>query len=194
MKPLTLLAAALALTVAGRAAGAPVSASAPPPQTTVDSSGPAEMTSTDTETTFIFKDNVVAVGNGMTLACDYLKVIATRIGDKSATIGKYGKFKYMLATGHVRMTQGDRVATGGRAEMFPDEDRVVLTENPVVKIESEGYEANGPRMILYRGQRRAVIEGTGQNHVHVLLPPIKDLGFPSDSAKAPAEPSPQPQK
>jgi lipopolysaccharide export system protein LptA len=192
MKLLPLLAAALALTVAARAADAP--ASAPPPQTTVDSSGPAEMTSTDTETTFTFRDNVVAVGNGMTLHCDYLKVIASRIGDKSATIGKYGKFRYMLATGNVRMTQGDRVATSGRAEMFPDEDRVVLTEKPVVKIESEGYEASGPRMILYRGQRRAVIEGTSIERTHILLPPIKDLGFPSESSKAPAEPSPQPQK
>ena len=95
----------------------------------------------------------------MTLSCDFLKVVATRVGDKAATLGKYGKFKYMLATGHVKMTQGDRVATSGRAEMFPEEDRVVLTEKPVVKIESEHYEASGPRMILYRGQRRAVIEG-----------------------------------
>jgi lipopolysaccharide export system protein LptA len=147
------------------------------------------MTSTDTESTFTFRDNVLAVGNGMTLACDYLKVIATRIGDKAATIGKYGKFKYMLATGHVRMTQGDRVATGGRAEMFPEEDRIVLTENPVVRIESEHYEASGPRMILYRGQRRAVIEGGA----HILLPAIKDLGFPSDKPAAPA-PTAQPQK
>jgi len=188
MKTLPLLAAAFVLAAAARAADAPAPAGSAP-ETTVVSSGPAEMTSTDTESTFTFRDNVLAVGNGMTLACDYLKVIATRIGDKAATIGKYGKFKYMLATGHVRMTQGDRVATGGRAEMFPEEDRIVLTENPVVRIESEHYEASGPRMILYRGQRRAVIEGGA----HILLPAIKDLGFPSDKPAAPA-PTAQPQK
>jgi lipopolysaccharide export system protein LptA len=184
MKTLPLL-AALALAAAVRAAEAPAAS----PTTTVDSSGPAEMTSTDTESTFTFKDNVVAVGNGMTLHCDYLKVIATRIGDKTATLGKYGKFRYMLATGHVRMTQGDRVATSGKAEVFPEEDRVVLTENPVVEIKSEGYKASGPRMILYRGQRRAVIEGTPTDRTHIELPPIKDLGFPSDTA--PAQPTPQ---
>jgi lipopolysaccharide export system protein LptA len=185
MKFLPLLAAALALAAAARAADAP----APVPETTIVSTGPAEMASNDTESTFTFRDNVTAVGNGMTLQCDFLKVIATRVGDKAATLGKYGKFKYMLATGHVKMTQGDRVATSGRAEMFPEEDRVVLTEKPVVKIESEHYEASGPRMILYRGQRRAVIEGGA----HILLPPIKDLGFPSAPEAAP-ETKAQPQK
>ena len=34
-------------------------------------------------------------------------------------------------------------------------------------------------MILYRGQRRAVIEGTPANRTHILLPGIKDLGFPA---------------
>ena len=123
----------------------------------------------------------MATGNDLTLTCDFLKVIATRIGDKSATLGKYGKFKYLLATGHVRIVQGDRTATCGRAEVFPGEDRIVLTENPVVKIETEHYEASGPRMVLYRGQRRAVIEGTPQERTHITLPAMKDLGFPSET-------------
>jgi lipopolysaccharide export system protein LptA len=77
--------------------------------------------------------------------------------------------------------QGDRTATCGRAEVFPGEDRIVLTENPVVKIETEHYEASGPRMVLYRGQRRAVIEGTPQERTHITLPAMKDLGFPSET-------------
>lgn len=174
MKHLPLLAAAAAFALASplRAAEAQ--------ETTIDCSGPAESTSTDTETTTTFRDNVVAVGNGITLQCDFLKVIASRIGDKSATLGKYGKFRYLLATGHVKIIQGDRIATAGRAEVFPDEDRIVLTEQPVVRIESEHYTASGPRMILYRGQRRAVIEGTPGSRTHISLPPIKDLSFPQD--------------
>ena len=179
MRPLPLLAAAsvLALAVAARAAE--------PPDTIVDSDS-LESASSDTETTSVFRTNVVAVGNGMTLTCDYLKVVATRVGDKSATIGKYGRFTYLLATGHVKIIQEDRVATSGRAEVFPNEDRIVLTENPVVRIESEHYVATGPRMILYQGQRRAVIEGTPTQRSHITLPPIKDLGFPSDKP-APAD-------
>jgi lipopolysaccharide export system protein LptA len=173
MRPLPLLATALALTLVG-----PMRA-ADPQDTTIESTS-AESVSTDTETTTIFHDQVVAVGNDLTLNCDYLKVVATRVGDKTVTLGKYGKFRYMLATGHVRIVQGDRVATCGRAEVFPGEDRVVLTENPVVEIASEGYKAFGPRMVLYRGQRRAVIEGLPGQHVHISLPAIKDLGFPAD--------------
>jgi lipopolysaccharide export system protein LptA len=167
------------------------SGAAEPAATTIDCSGPAESISSDTETTTTFKDHVIAVGNGITVDCDYLKVVATRVGDKTATIGKYGKFRYMLATGHVVITQGDRVATSGRAEVFPEEDRIVLTEDPVVRIESEHYQASGPRMILYRGQRRAVIEGTPANRTHITLPPVKDLGFPGDK---PADGTAQPQK
>jgi lipopolysaccharide export system protein LptA len=173
MRPLPLLVTAMALAVVGAVRAAD------PQDTTIESTS-AESVSSDTETTTIFHDQVVAVGNDLRLSCDYLKVVATRIGDKSATLGKYGKFRYMLATGSVRIVQGDRVATCGRAEVFPGEDRVVLTEDPVVEIASEGYKAFGPRMVLYRGQRRAVIEGLPGQHVHISLPAIKDLGFPAD--------------
>jgi lipopolysaccharide export system protein LptA len=173
MRPPPLLVAALALTL-------PAAARAADPQTTTIDSISAESVSTDTETTTTFHDEIVATGNDLTLNCDFLKVVATRVGDKSATLGKYGRFKYMLATGHVRIVQGDRVATCGRAEVFPGEDRIVLTENPVVRIESEHYQASGPRMVLYRGQRRAVIEGTPSQRSHISLPAIKDLGFPAD--------------
>jgi lipopolysaccharide export system protein LptA len=173
MRLLPLLAAA-----AGLAIG-PATRAEDPQVTTVDSVS-LESVSTDTETTTVCRDDVVAVGNGMTLHCDYLKVVSTRIGDKSATLGKYGSFRYLLATGHVVIVQGDRVATCGRAEVFPGEDRIVLTEGPVVEIKSEGYKVSGPRMVLYRGQRRAVVEGTPSERSHISLPPIKDLGFPSD--------------
>ncbi len=172
MRPLPFLAAALALAAAGARA-------AEPQVTTVDSVS-LESVSTDTETTTICRDQVVAVGNDMTLHCDYLKVVATRIGDKTATLGKYGNFRYLLATGHVVIVQGDRIATCGRAEVFPGEDRIVLTEGPVVEIKNEGYKVSGPRMVLYRGQRRAVVEGTQAERSHISLPPIKDLGFPAD--------------
>ena len=177
MRTLPLLAAAAVLALA------PSAPAAEPPQTTIDCSGLAESTSTDTETTTVFHDQVVAVGNGITLNCDFLKVIASRVGEKTAVLGKYGKFKFLLATGNVKIVQGDRIATCGRAEVYPGEDRVVLTENPVVSIESEGYKASGPRMILYRGQRRAVIESSPGQRTHITMPAIKDLGFQGDKAQ-----------
>jgi lipopolysaccharide export system protein LptA len=185
MRPTALLAAALLLPAATRAAPA-----AEPQTTTVECSGLAESVSTDAETTTEFHDKVVATGNNITLYCDYLKVLTTGINNKGETIAKHDKFKYMLATGHVRIIQADRVATCGRAEVFPGEDRIVLTENPVVEITGEHYKMSGPRMILFRGQRRAVIEGTPTNPTHVLLPAIKDLGFPAEPTPTPTAPAP----
>jgi lipopolysaccharide export system protein LptA len=178
MRLLPLFAAAAAL------AFSPVLRAADVPTTTI-SSDSAESESTDTETTTVFHDDVVATGNDIKMNCDYLKVIATRVGEKTATLGKYGKFKYLLATGRVRIVQGDRIATCGRAEVFPGEDRIVLTENPVVEIQSEHYIATGPKMVLYRGQRRAVIESAPGQRVHISMPAIKDLGFPSDKPASP---------
>ena len=177
-----LLAAAAALSFLRAAAADSI------PTTTIECDGLAESSSTDTETTTIFNDNVVAVGNYTKLTCDYLKLVATRIGEKTVTLGKYGKFKYLLATGRVKIVQGDRVATCGRAEVFPGEDRIVLTDNPVVEILSEHYVATGPKMVLYRGQRRAVIEGAPGQRVHISMPAIKDLGFPSDKPAPPPTP------
>jgi lipopolysaccharide export system protein LptA len=170
--PLLVISAALALGVTARGADLP--------ETTIDCTGLAESVSTDTETTTTFHDQVIAVGNGIKLDCDFLKVVTTRISEKGTTLGKHDNFKYMLATGHVKIIQGDRVATCGRADVYPGEDRVVLTENPTVTIASEGYSASSPRMTLYRGQRRAVLEGEPNQHVHISLPAIKDLGFPAE--------------
>lgn len=154
---------------------------AEPPPTVIECSGPAETISTDTETIATFRDQVVVTGNNIKLTCDYLKVVAIRKGDPSATLGSYGHFKSLIATGNVRIVQGDREATCGRAEVFPGEDRIVLSEEPVVRSFDDEYIATGPRLVLYRGQRRAVIEGNELERARITLPAIKDLGFDEEN-------------
>lgn len=155
---------------------------AQPPPTVIECSGPAETISTDTETVATFRDDVVVTGNNIKLTCDFLKVVAIRQGDKDATLGSYGYFKSLVATGNVRIVQGDREATCGRAEVFPGEDRIVLSEEPVVRSFDDEYIATGPRLVLYRGQRRAVIEGNETERARITLPAIKDLGFDEEKA------------
>ncbi|MCF7687993.1 MAG: LptA/OstA family protein [Cephaloticoccus sp.] len=162
------------------------------PPTVIECSGLAETISTDTETIATFHDQVVVTGNNLKLYCDNLKVVAIRKGDPTATIGQYGFFKSLVATGRVRIVQGDREATCGRAEVFPNEDRIVLSEEPVVRSFDDQYIATGPRLLLYRGQRRAVIEGTTEERARITLPAIKDLGFDAE-AKPEATPAPAPQ-
>lgn len=141
---------------------------------TVITSTKMEMWSTDTETRSVFQQNVVVTGNNIKITCDRLDVTATRLEDiknKTSTLGPLEKFKTLVATGNVHIVQGDREVTCGRAEVFPGEDRVVLTEKPVV-IDSTGpYVATGDRIVLLRGERRLF----GDN-IKLQGPPIRDLG------------------
>lgn len=163
-------------------------------QPTVIVSEQLDMSSTDTHTTFLFSRQVVVTGTNLRLTCDRLEVVTSRKGDPTATIGKLGRFKSLIAQGNVRIVQSDREAACGRAEVLPDDDKIILTESPVVRDLANGATATGPRMVLYRGERRAVIEGAESDPSHIVLPAIKDLGFDKDpkSAPAPAEAPKQP--
>lgn len=150
---------------------------------TVIESGNAEMASTEKETTFTFRQGVTVSGTNMKITCDELVVVARRTGDAAATVGKQENFKSLIATGNVRILQNDREATCGRAAVYPGDDKVELTENPVVRSLKEGWTQSGPKMVLYRGQRRAVIEGTPTERPKLILPPLKDLGYEKEKAK-----------
>jgi lipopolysaccharide export system protein LptA len=145
--------------------------SAEPPNTVIVSEA-LDMHSTDTETISVFTGNVVVTGSNLRITCDRLDVVSIRLGDKSDTIGKQDNFKSLLATGHVHIVQLDREASCGRAEVLPHDDKVILTENPVVIDHSNNSVATGEPLVLLHGQRRVM--GT---NVHITLPPIKDLGF-----------------
>jgi len=152
----------------------PSGASAP----TVITSESGDMVSTDKETTFTFRENVVVTGTNIRIACDQLVVVANRTGDPKATLGNQDKFKSLVATGHVHILQNDREATCERAEVFPGEDKVVLSGDPKVRTTDGTYEADGPVMELFRGERRAHIRSP-----RILLPPLKDLGYQKEVAK-----------
>ena len=171
---------------------APAAKPAAPIIPTVITSNEMEMWSTDTETRSVFKDNVVVTGNNLKITCDKLDVTATRLDDdknKDATVGTLEKFKTLVATGNVHIVQGDREVTCGRAEVFPTEDKVVLTEKPVVIDSSGPYVATGTRIVLLRGERRLF----GDN-IRLQGPPIRDLGFDKNKTmQAPsALPTPKP--
>src|SRR5688500_12793993 len=179
-------------------------AAATPPVPTVIESGSAEMVSTEKETIFTFRNGVTVTATNMKLTCDHLEVIALRSGDPAATFGKQENFKSRVAVGSVRIVQSDREATCDRAEVFPGEDKVVLTGNPQVRSTDGQYSASGPKMVLHRGERRAEIVREGGERPRIILPPMKDLGYekqkekkkqptnPAPSGDRPAEPTPPP--
>jgi hypothetical protein len=149
---------------------------ATPDEETVITSDTLEMWTTPEGITHaILTGSVKAAATNMRLTCDRLELTATNIGDKTATIGNFEKLQRLLATGSVTIVQGEREATCGRAELLPREDKVILTENPVVIDHANGSRATGDPLTLHRGDRR--IHG---KNVRITFPPIRDLGFDKD--------------
>jgi len=155
-----------------------------PPEPTVITGDSFEMRSTDADTVTVFEGHVVVTATGLRLDCDHLEVVSARIGDKDDTVGQQDSFKSLVAVGNVRIVQGEREATCGRAEVRPREDMITLTENPVVTDHGNGTVATGDPLIMLRRERQV----TGRN-VRITAPPIRDLGFdpkqPPPAADAP---------
>ena len=167
-------------------------AEAPAPETVIESRL-FDMHSTDTETISVFTDTVTVTGNDIRITCDRLEVISFRSGGKEEIVGRQDRFRSLIATGKVRIVQGDREATCERAEVLPGEDRITLSGRPTVVDHGNNSVATGEPLVLHRGSRR--VEGT---NVRLVLPPLKDLGFdknqppptPAGGAVPPASPPP----
>lgn len=154
------------------------------PQNTVINCEQFDWRSTDKETTSVFTGKVVVTGTNLKLTCDRLEIVAARKGDPAATIGKLESFKSFIATGNVRIIQGDREAACGRAEVLPGDNKIVLTGQPVVVDHSVNWTWTGDELEMLSGERQI----RGKN-ARFTGPPIKDLG--ADKPK-PAEPAPAP--
>lgn len=104
---------------------------------------------------FNFYKNVELTSKEMHATCDRLRIVS-RKSEGSDTLEMEG-VKRITAVGNVRIEQDGRVATGGKAEIFPKEGKIVLEENPVV-VDKHG-EVTGHRIVFYRGSNKAHVEG-----------------------------------
>jgi hypothetical protein len=165
-----------------------------PPQKTVLDCDRAEIWSEGNETHGICTGSVTLVGTNVRLVCDRLEFIALGRGDTTSTLPPLERFRQLVATGHVKIIQGEREASCGRADLLPREDKIVLTDQPVVIDRGNDQTLEGERITMFRGERRVIVEKT-----HLVGPEIKDLGFDArEPAAKPASPAPeekpQPQK
>lgn len=98
--------------------------------------------------TVLFNGNVHAVQSGSLLTSDTLKVI---YGNDLKDI------KQVIADGHVKMTQGDRFATGDHAVLDEVVHTVELTGNPVIHDGPD--QVTGTRIIVHLDTQQSVVEG-----------------------------------
>ena len=146
---------------------------------TVVRSESLEMKSTPVENFFYFSDNVTITGNNLLVKCDNLEVIASRTGDAEATIGQIGVIKKIVAIGSVEIYQAGRAAIAGRAELLPDENKIILTDSP--RILDKKAVVSGWRITLLKGKRMAIVENNpgadSEDRPTVVLDALPDLGF-----------------
>ena len=97
------------------------------------------------------------------------------------------RLKEVIAVGNVRIDNGTRWATGGRAVFEQSTRTLVLTENPV--LHDGQNEVAGERVTLFLDENRSVVEA-GRKRVKAVLYPSKDgtldgaSGPPKDEAQA----------
>lgn len=151
---------------------APAHGDASAPSETIITAETLELTQNEADnTTFaILSGNVVVTTtDDLRLTCARLEVTATRLRDKNPALTPLDKFQRLVATGDVRLTQNTRTITCGRADVLPREDRITLTQKPVLTDTALKITAYGDPLTLHRAERR--IEG--QNG-RFILPPWTD--------------------
>jgi lipopolysaccharide export system protein LptA len=109
---------------------------------------------------------------------DGAKPAASSDPDPTA-VAETGKVKEIVATGSVRIDQGTRFATGGKAVFDQTSRTVVMTENPV--LHDGPNEVAGDRIVVFIDENRSVVEG-GRKRVKAVVFPNKQDGV----AKTPA--------
>jgi len=144
----------------------------------------------------VYRGDVVAIQGDMKVRSDTLTVtlVSTRDGNGTppatsdplppgASNGGQ-KVQEIIAVGNVRIDDGSRWATGGRAVFEQSSRTLVLTETPV--LHDGPNEVAGDRVVVFLDENRSVVEG-GRKRVKAVVFPGKDGGL------SPAQPG-QPAK
>lgn len=128
---------------------------------------------------FHFANAVRLTGTNMLLECDSLEVFATREAEEKSAIGKFSAIKEIIAKGNVRIVQEERTATCELATVKPNEERIVLTGNPVVIQPGGRIVTYNPEdeIVLDRGNGRISIITKGPRKLRLTSSAIGDLGF-----------------
>jgi len=107
----------------------------------------------------VFKGNVVARQEDMVIFSDSMAV----------NYDEKGGMKQIVATGNVKITRGDRVATGQKVVFYNAEQKIVLTGNPRVW---QGADViSGERITLFVKEDRSIIEGSKDKRVSATIYP-----------------------
>lgn len=140
----------------------------------------------------IGRGSVKLTATNLEITCNQIEVF-TDVKDKEGndTLGDLSSIRRIIATGNVKIVQEERMATSGRAEVYPNDDYILLDEDPIVYQNDITIDGTGAQMRILRGNGRVELIGDTNNKIRVTGRPIEDLGFEEneDSIVPPEEPA-----
>ena len=130
----------------------------------------------------VYRGDVLTTQGDLKMRSDTLTVTFEHQGNEAPTQGKTKipdpppsdqkqRLKQIVAVGNVRIDNGTRWATGGRAVFDQSQRTLVLTETPVIHDGSN--EVAGDRVVVYLDENRSVVEG-GRKRVKAVFHPNQD--------------------
>lgn len=111
-------------------------------------------------TQFFFEKAVHIKSSDFDAKCEWMQVV---MHPAQSTLGitTTGSINYITAKGNVVVEQQNRIATSGRADIFPAEGKIIFSDHPEVT-NAEGV-VTGERITLFQDQSRMVVEGGTNN-------------------------------
>lgn len=101
---------------------------------------------------YFFEGDVKATGTDMDVSCQKAEVEMRRLKSGGHSISKIRLLE------SVNLSSGMKSATCGAAEVFPEDEMVVLSDDPVVIDREDNTRVSGPRMVYNRGRRSMTVE------------------------------------
>jgi lipopolysaccharide export system protein LptA len=127
----------------------------------------------DAEKMVVFSGHAVAVQGDKVIKSDKISLYYKK--DKSAeakagkTMSPAGDLERIEARGHVNITQGTKVVTGELAVYYQDDQKIVLTGNPVMR---DGKNTiSGDIITVFLNESRGVVEGSGSKRPFLTIYP-----------------------
>jgi len=140
----------------------------------------------------IGRGSVKLTATNLEITCNQIEVF-TDVKDKEGndTLGDLSSIRRIIATGNVKIVQEERMATSGRAEVYPNDDYILLDEDPIVYQNDITIDGTGAQMRILRGNGRVELIGDTNNKIRVTGRPIEDFGFEeNEDSIAPPEEEP----
>lgn len=124
------------------------------------------------ENKIIFTGDVIAKKAELTIYADQMTVFYRKAEGKEAGQGEGAdQVEKIFANGHVKITKGNRIATGDEAVYYEAEQNVILTGNP--KVWEGNSMIKGGKITVFLDEDRSIVESQKENRVEAIVYPKK---------------------